>query len=129
MNLKKMTRMSDSRRRVEDMRSGGSGSLRSSIFNRSDEVITDEMVEEFYDNFADLYEEDIDGGPLEGSDGKKQVMKFFVEIPDVVPVGSVEARLAKVNYNKEKHLFEALYRPKNGRWGQGKSTGRSIKFK
>ena len=120
-------RVSDSNiERVEDfIRSGGSGSLRSSIFNRTDEVVTDEIVDEFYDNFADLTKGkiDVDGGDLD-NDGKKQVCWYTIELPDKVPVGSIEALLAKVDYDKNERRFTAYYRPKNGKWGQGKKTGR-----
>lgn len=115
--------------RVEDfMRSGGSGSLRSSLFNRTDEVITNEMVETFTEQFKEGMEMDVKGGESEDYKGK-QVMMFYVEIPDSVPVGKVEALLAKVDYDKEKHIFKALYRPKNGKWGQAQATGEKIKFK
>lgn len=128
MNLKQITtkkKLADSRQRVEDMRSGGSGNLRSSIFNRTDEVITEAIVEEFYDSFAELTNPtiDVDGGDLD-DDGKKQVCWYTIKLPDKVPVGKVEALLAKVDYDKNERRFTAYYRPKNGRWGQGDKTGR-----
>lgn len=128
MNLKQITtrqKLADSRQRVEDMRSGGSGNLRSSIFNRTDEVITEAIVEEFYDSFAELTNPtiDVDGGDLD-NDGKKQVCWYTIVLPDKVPVGKVEALLAKVDYDKNERRFTAYYRPKNGKWGQGSKTGR-----
>lgn len=116
------------RRRVEDFtRSGGSGSLRSSLFNRQDEVITDEMVDAFTKQFKEDMEMDVDGGQWE--DTGKEVMQFSVTIPDVVTVGKVEARLAKVDYNKNTKTFWALYRPKNGKWGQAKARNVKISKK
>lgn len=126
MNLKQITtrqKLADSRQRVEDMRSGGSGNLRSSIFNRTDEVVTKAIVDEFFNNFADEAKEDVDGGDLD-NDGKKQVCWYTITLPDKVPVGKVEALLAKVDYDKNERRFTAYYRPKNGKWGQGSKTGK-----
>ena len=128
LNYRKSRAIKDSQRqqRVEDMRSGGSGSLRSSLFSRTDETVTDEMVEMFYDNFADQNKVEVDGGDYDDK-GKKQVIWYKTQIPDKVQVGTVEALLAKVDYDKEKHIFTALYRPKNGKWGQSKKTGKKFK--
>lgn len=126
LNYKKARAIKDSQKRIEDMRSGGSGSLRSSLFSRTDETVTQDMVDEFYVNFDDLRKEEIDGGDYDEK-GKKQVIWYKTQIPDKVQVGSVEALLAKVDYDKEKHIFTALYRPKNGKWGQAKKTGKKFK--
>ena len=123
-NYKKLMAVKDSRtQRVNDMRSGGSGSLRSSLFSRQDEAVTEEIVEEFYDSFAGLAKEDVDGGDLAKND-KKQVCWYTIKLPDRVPVGNVDAYLAKVDYDKNERQFVAYYRPKNGKWSQAKSTGR-----
>lgn len=126
LNYKKARAIKDSQKRVNDMRSGGSGSLRSSLFSRTDETVTQDMVDEFYVNFDDLRKEEIDGGDYDEK-GKKQVIWYKTEIPDKVQVGSVEALLAAVDYDKEYHIFKALYRPKNGKWGQSKKTGKRFK--
>ena len=126
LNYKKARAIKDSQKRVSDMRSGGSGSLRSSLFSRTDETVTDEMVEMFYDNFADQNKVEVDGGDYDDK-GKKQVIWYKTQIPDKVQVGTAEALLAKVDYDKEKHIFTALYRPKNGKWGQSKKTGKKFK--
>lgn len=126
-NYKKLKAVSDSQKqRVSDMRSGGSGSLRSSIFSRIDETVTDDMVDMFLDNFAPQNKVEVDGGDYDDS-GKKQVIWYKTQIPDKVQVGNVEALLAKVDYDKDKHIFTALYRPKNGKWGQSKKTGKRFK--
>lgn len=131
LNYKKARAIKDSQRqqRVEDMRSGGSGSLRSSIFNRTDEALTQETIDTFYDNFADLNKTDIKGGNLSGSNGKKKVIMYYTQIPDKVPLGNgVDALLAKVDYDKDKKVFKALYRPKNGKWGQAKTVDEDVEF-
>ncbi len=126
MNLKKEFKRLEDSRRVQDMKSGGAGSLRSSIFNRTDEAITDEIVKEFESKFD--YEWGIDGGEWE-KNPKKQVMQFFIQIPKEVELGQVKALLADVNYNKENQTFEALYRPKDGKWGQAKKRNSTIRRK
>jgi hypothetical protein len=134
MNLKEITtkqKLADAKQqRVEDfIRSGGSGSLRSSIFNRQDEALTKETIETFYDNFADLQKADVKGGNLEGSNGKKKVIVFYTQIPDKVPLGNgVDALLAKVDYDRSKKIFKAMYRPKNGKWGQAQSVDETVEF-
>lgn len=128
MNLKDLStkaRVADNQRIEDFMRSGGSGSMRNSLFGRKDEAVTDEIVKEFDKNFN--YDMAIEGGKWK--DTNKEVIQFYVEIPDIVPVGSIEARLAKVDYNKDTHTFWALYRPKNGKWSQAKSTGKTINKK
>lgn len=126
MNLKKEFKRIEDSQRVQDMKSGGSGSLRSSLFNRTDEVITDEMVTEFQKQFD--YQWGIDGGEWE-KNPKKQVMQFFIQIPKEVALGEVKALLADVNYNKDNQTFEALYRPKDGKWGQAKKRNATIRRK
>lgn len=130
MNLKEITtkqKLADAKQqRVEDfIRSGGEGNLRHSLFGRTDEVVTEEIVNEFYDSFAKLTNKtiDVDGGDL-GDDASKQVCWYTIVLPDKVPVGSIDALLAKVDYDKNERRFTAYYRPKNGKWGQGKKTGR-----
>jgi hypothetical protein len=131
MNLKEITtkqKLADAKQqRVEDfMRSGGSGNLRTSLFGRKDEVVTTEMEKEFKETIIDaLLDEEIWG--VNGQEYKnKQVMEFYVKFPDAVTVGKVDALLAKVDYNKETHVFTALYRPKDGKWGQAVATGKKL---
>lgn len=123
-------KISDSqRRRVQDkeLRSGGSGSLRSSIFNRTDEALTKEAIQNFSDVFVKEMDMDVKGGNLKGTNGKKKVCKFYVTIPDKVPMGGgVDALLAKVDYDKDSHTFTAYYRPKNGKWGQAESVNEEV---
>lgn len=124
-NYKKLKAVSDSRKqRVSDMRSGGSGSLRSSLFNRTDEAITEDDIKTFKQNFGDTADFQIDGG--EWKDTGKQVMQVTLTIPDKVSINHVEALLAKVDYDKNKKEFTALYRPKNGKWSQAQGTGRKL---
>lgn len=119
LNLKKLKAIKDSKR-IEDMRSGGSGSLRSSIFNRTDEALPDETIKEFEQKFwAQGGECKIGGGDLKGSNGKKRVCGVTLKIPEKVTLNNnVDALLAKVDYDKNNKIFKAYYRPKNGRWGQ-----------
>lgn len=123
-------KISDSqRKRVQDKRlsSGGSGSMRSSIFNRTDEALTKETIQKFYDGFVKVMKTDIKGGNLKGTNGKKKVCKFYVTIPDKVSLGgNVDALLAKVDYDKNEHTFTAYYRPKNGKWGQAESVDEEV---
>lgn len=60
-NYKKLKAIKDSRR-VNDMRSGGSGSLRSSLFNRTDEAITEDDIKTFKQNFGETADFKIDNG-------------------------------------------------------------------
>jgi len=120
MNLKKIStnkRIEDAQRIEDFLRSGGSGSLRSSLFNRQDEALTDEIQKVFTNSFKKAKKEGLEGGAI----GNKQVMQFYVTIPDKVSIGNTDALLAKVNYNKDTKTFNALYRPKNGKWGQGQA--------
>lgn len=123
-------KISDSQmKRVQDktLRSGGSGSLRSSIFNRTDEALTKEAIKQFSDVFVKEMDMDVTGGNLQGTNGKKKVCKFYVTIPDKVPMGNkVDALLAKVDYDKNNHTFTAYYRPKNGRWGQAETVDQEV---
>lgn len=119
--------MSDSQR-VADMRSGGSGSLRSSLFGRKDEVVTQEMEDDFREQVEDMIL-DYDIWDINATEYKgKQVMEFYVQFPDKVSMGGgkVDALLAKVDYNKDTRTFTALYRPKDGKWGQANATGKKI---
>ena len=128
LNYKKARAIKDSQKRVEDMRSGGSGSLRSSIFNRQDEALTKEAIAEFKDSFwSNGGKCDIIGGNLAGSNGKKHVCCAYLQIPDKVPMGGgVDALLSKVDYDKNKKIFKAYYRPKNGKWGQSKNVDEEV---
>lgn len=124
LNLKELKAIKDSKR-IEDMRSGGSGSLRSSIFNRQDEALPPETIKEFEQKFwAQGGKIDVGGGDLKGSDGKKHVCGVVLKIPEKVTLNNnVDALLAKVDYDKNNKIFKAYYRPKNGRWGQVKNAG------
>ena len=129
LNLKKLVAIKDSKkRRVEDMRSGGSGSLRSSIFNRTDEALTEEAIKDFEKSFWENGGKcEVSGGNLKGSNGKKKVCGITLQIPDKVPMGGgVDALLAKVDYDKNTLTFKAYYRPKNGKWGQAKSVSKEF---
>ena len=125
MNLNKLmnkSKITDSKR-IEDMRSGGSGSLRSSIFNRQDEALTKETIALFKKKFAAMKPLTIEGGNLEGTDGKKHVCGCKLKLPDKVSIGGgVDALLAKVDYDKNTRTFKAYYRPKNGKWGQAENV-------
>lgn len=128
LNYKKARAIKDSQKRIEDMRSGGSGSLRSSLFNRSDEALPQETIDLFEKNFWESGGEcKVGGGDLKGSNGKKRVCGITLKIPDKVPLGNnVEALLAKVDYDKNEKIFKAYYRPKNGKWGQVQSVNKEF---
>lgn len=126
LNIKKLTAIRDSRKRVEDMRSGGSGSLRSSLFNRQDEALTQDTIDTFEKNIWNAVENGqllkIGGGKLP-KDNKKNVCGVVLNLPDKVNIGGgVDALLADVSYDKSKRTFKAYYRPKNGKWGQSKNV-------
>ncbi len=127
-NYKKLKAVSDSRKqRVSDMRSGGSGSLRSSLFNRTDEALPDETIEAFRKEFWNIVDGNgylkVGGGNLKGGNGKKHVCGVKLTLPDKVGIGgNVDALLAKVDYDKNTRTFVAYYRPKNGKWGQSKNV-------
>ena len=128
MNLKQIStnkRIEDAQRVEDFLRSGGSGSLRSSLFNRQDEALTDDIEKVFINNFKKQRKEGLEGGAI----GNKQVMQFYVTIPDKVSIGNTDALLAKVNYNKDSKTFSALYRPKNGKWGQGQAKTNQLNKK
>ena len=131
MNLKEITtkqKLADAKQqRVEDfMRSGGSGSLRSSLFGRKDEVVTEEMEKEFKNILEDAFLDEKIWGVNGTEYNNKQVMEYWVKFPDSVTIGKVDALLAKVDYNRNEHVFTALYRPKDGKWGQANATGKKL---
>lgn len=123
LNYKKLKAIKDSKR-IEDMRSGGSGSLRSSIFNRSDEALPQETIDKFEEQFWKSGGEcKVGGGNLPGSNGKKRVCGISLKIPEKVTLdNNVDALLAKVDYDKNTKTFKAYYRPNNGKWGQVQSV-------
>ena len=128
MNIKKSLAQKKIRdnKRIEDfMRSGGSGSMRNSLFSRKDETVTEDMVKTFQANLEQAgWKADVEGGDWGDN---KQVIQIWMELPDKVPVGKVDALLSKVDYDKGERRFYALYRPKNGKWGQAEGTGKQLK--
>lgn len=128
LNYKKARAIKDSQeQRIYDMRSGGKGSLRSSLFNRQDEALTKETIKKFKDEFWDMILDEkvvkVGGGNMPGSNGKKHVCGVIITLPEKVQIGNIEALLTnKLDYDKGTHTLKAYYRPENGKWGQAENV-------